>query len=92
MKIRIIAGRLKGKQITVPPLEIVRPTPNRVRETLFNWLMHDLVGSCCLDAFAGTGALGLEAFSRGAQEIVFIESQKKVYDSLSTTIRGLCSP
>lgn len=71
--IRIIGGQYRGKKLSVPDIEGLRPTPDRVRETLFNWLMNDIRGARCLDAFAGTGALGLEAFSRGAAEVCFIE-------------------
>ena len=59
--------------MTFPDIEGLRPTPDRVRETLFNWLQLDIAGSRCLDLFAGSGALGVEALSRGANEVVFIE-------------------
>ena len=71
--VRIIGGKLRGKKITFPQASGVRPTSDRIRETVFNWLMHSIAGARCLDAFAGSGALGIEAFSRGAKEIVFFE-------------------
>jgi len=64
--IRIIGGLYRGKKLHFPNVEGLRPTPDRVKETLFNWLMHEIKGARCLDAFAGSGALGFEAFSRGA--------------------------
>lgn len=80
--IRIIAGRYKGKKLSFPSVEGLRPTPDRIRETLFNWLMHDIRGSRCLDAFAGSGALGFEAYSRGAQHVVLIEKNLEVARNL----------
>ena len=71
--IRIIGGTYRGKKLTFAQLPDLRPTPNRVRETLFNWLMPFIRDARCLDAFAGSGALGFEAFSRGAQQVTFIE-------------------
>ncbi len=72
-EIRIIGGQWRRTPIRVPDKPGLRPTPDRVRETLFNWLGQDLQGWRCVDAFAGTGALGLEAASRGAVEVVAIE-------------------
>jgi 16S rRNA (guanine966-N2)-methyltransferase len=71
--VRIIGGIWRGRRVAFPDLPGLRPTPDRVRETLFNWLPHSLAGAKCLDLFAGSGALGLEALSRGAQEVVFVE-------------------
>jgi 16S rRNA (guanine966-N2)-methyltransferase len=68
-----IAGAWRGRRIHFPDMPGLRPTPDRVRETLFNWLQHSITGSRCLDLFAGSGALGLEALSRGAKEAVFVE-------------------
>jgi 16S rRNA (guanine966-N2)-methyltransferase len=73
--LRIIAGQWRGRKFRFPPLGI-RPTPDRVRETLFNWLQPRIAGSRCLDLFAGSGALGLEALSRGALEVTFVEQQR----------------
>ena len=71
--VRIIGGGWRGRRVNFPDIPGLRPTPDRVRETLFNWLQHDIVGSRCLDLFAGSGVLGLEALSRGARELVFVE-------------------
>lgn len=71
--VRIIGGGWRGRRVSFPDIPGLRPTPDRVRETLFNWLQHAIVGSRCLDLFAGSGALGLEALSRGAKELVFVE-------------------
>ena len=71
--VRIIGGGWRGRRVSFPDIPGLRPTPDRVRETLFNWLQHDIAGARCLDLFAGSGALGLEALSRGAQELVFVE-------------------
>jgi 16S rRNA (guanine966-N2)-methyltransferase len=73
-QLRIIAGKWKRRPIPVQDLKGLRPTPDRVRETLFNWLGQRLEGWRCLDLFAGSGALGLEAASRGAGRVVFVES------------------
>lgn len=85
-KVRIIGGKYRGKKLSFPATEELRPTPDRVRETAFNWLMQDIGGSRCLDAFAGSGALGLEAYSRGALEVRFVEASGEVYQHLSTLI------
>ena len=71
--VRIIAGAWRGRRIHFPDMPGLRPTPDRVRETVFNWLQHSISGSRCLDLFAGSGALGLEALSRGAKQAVFVE-------------------
>jgi len=74
-EVRIIGGLWKRTRLPVADLPGLRPTPDRVRETLFNWLGQDLSGWRCIDAFAGTGALGLEAASRGASEVQLVEQQ-----------------
>jgi 16S rRNA (guanine966-N2)-methyltransferase len=71
--VRIIGGAWRGRRVNFPDLPGLRPTPDRVRETLFNWLQHSLTATRCLDLFAGSGVLGLEALSRGAAESVFVE-------------------
>jgi 16S rRNA (guanine966-N2)-methyltransferase len=71
--LRIIGGTWRGRRLRFPPREEIRPTPDRVRETLFNWLASRVAGSRCLDLFAGSGALGLEALSRGAGHVTFVE-------------------
>jgi 16S rRNA (guanine966-N2)-methyltransferase len=71
--VRIIGGAWRGRRVSFPDLPGLRPTPDRVRETLYNWLQHVIVGARCLDLFSGSGALGLEALSRGAAGLVFVE-------------------
>ena len=71
--VRIIGGGWRGRRVSFPDIPGLRPTPDRVRETLFNWLQHSIAGSRCLDLFAGSGVLGIEALSRGAKELVFVE-------------------
>lgn len=83
---RIIAGRLKGRRLVAPPGVDVRPTSDRLRETLFNVLGDSVDGAKVLDAFAGTGALGLEAWSRGAASIVFVEQNARALRALSDNI------
>ncbi len=73
-ELRIIAGTWRGRRFPVLDQPGLRPTPNRVRETLFNWLQHAVVGARCLDMFAGSGALGLEALSRGAAHVTFMDN------------------
>jgi 16S rRNA (guanine(966)-N(2))-methyltransferase RsmD len=81
-RVRIIGGRWKRSLLPVPALEGLRPTPDRVRETLFNWLGQDLDGWVCLDLFAGTGVLGFEAASRGAAEVTMVEQHPALVRSL----------
>ena len=71
--VRIIGGGWRGRRVSFPDIPGLRPTPDRVRETLFNWLQHHIVGARCLDLFAGSGVLGIEALSRGAKQLVFVE-------------------
>ncbi|HTT05468.1 MAG TPA: 16S rRNA (guanine(966)-N(2))-methyltransferase RsmD [Steroidobacteraceae bacterium] len=80
-QLRIIAGRWRGRRWRFPP-SALRPTPDRVRETLFNWLQQRTEGAHCLDLFAGSGALGLEALSRGAASVTFVEQQRVLADAL----------
>jgi 16S rRNA (guanine966-N2)-methyltransferase len=90
-KVRIIGGRWRGRQIIVPTIAAVRPTPNRVRETLFNWLHNYLPGANCLDAFAGSGALGFEALSRGAATVVMLDKLESVTKVLTATSKILAA-
>lgn len=83
--VRLIGGRFRRAKLPVANKPGLRPTPDRVRETLFNWLGQDLTGWVCLDAFAGTGALGLEAASRGAGQVLLVEVDK----DLATQLRRL---
>lgn len=75
-EVRIIGGQWKRTKLPVTDVAGLKPTPDRVRETLFNWLGQDLQGCRCLDVFAGTGALGFEAASRGAKEVVLLEKNR----------------
>ncbi|WP_224081325.1 16S rRNA (guanine(966)-N(2))-methyltransferase RsmD [Cupriavidus laharis] len=81
-QVRIIGGRWKRTMLPVPEAQGLRPTPDRVRETLFNWLGQDLSGLTCLDLFAGSGALGFEAASRGAEAVTLVEFNPRVAKQL----------
>ena len=81
-EVRIIGGQWKRSKLPVPDKPGLRPTPDRVRETLFNWLGQDLTGWRCVDAFAGTGALGLEAASRGAADVLLVEQDAELVSLL----------
>ena len=81
---RIIAGQYRGRRIRVASRPGLRPTPDRVRETLFNWLGQWLDGVSCLDLFAGSGALGFEAASRGAARVVMVEADRTAFSALQT--------
>ncbi|MFN3616446.1 MAG: 16S rRNA (guanine(966)-N(2))-methyltransferase RsmD [Aquabacterium sp.] len=88
-EVRILGGLWKRTPLPVPLVDGLRPTSSRVRETLFNWLGQDLSGWRVLDAFAGSGALGLEAASRGAQAVVLLERHPELARSLQATVRKL---
>jgi len=88
-EVRLIGGRLKRSKLPVADRPGLRPTPDRVRETLFNWLGQDLSGWRVLDAFAGSGALGFEAASRGAAEVVLVERDAALVDSLRRSAQRL---
>jgi 16S rRNA (guanine966-N2)-methyltransferase len=81
-RIRIIGGQYRSRLLRVATRPGLRPTPDRVRETLFNWLGQDLSGAACLDLFAGSGALGFEAASRGASRVVMLESDRVALHAL----------
>ncbi|HUQ50596.1 MAG TPA: 16S rRNA (guanine(966)-N(2))-methyltransferase RsmD [Gammaproteobacteria bacterium] len=83
--VRIIAGEWRGRRIQIPDGTSVRPTPDRVRETVFNWLRDSLTGARCLDLYAGTGVLGFEALSRGAAEAWLIERDAALVAALQST-------
>ena len=88
-KVRIIAGQWRSRRIDVVAAPGLRPTPDRVRETLFNWLAPIIDGARCLDCFAGTGALAFEALSRGAGECVMIEQDRACADQLRSQAQRL---
>jgi len=81
-QIRINAGVWRSRLLKFPDVEGLRPTPERVRQTVFNWLGQDLTGKTCLDLFAGTGAFGFEALSRNAKSVVMVENSTAAYKSL----------
>jgi len=88
-KVRIGGGELRSRIVTFPEAEGLRPTPDRVRETLFNWLGQTLYGRSCLDLFAGSGALGFEAASRGAERVLMVEKNTLVFRALKENVGKL---
>jgi len=84
-RVRIIGGAWRSRLISFPSRQDLRPTPDRVRETLFNWLGQDLTGKTCLDLFAGSGALGFEAASRGARRVVMVERDAQTVRALGAS-------
>jgi 16S rRNA (guanine966-N2)-methyltransferase len=80
--LRIIGGKWRGRKLAFPSIDGLRPTGDRIRETLFNWLTAELPGSHCLDLFAGSGALGLEALSRGASRVTLLEKDRNAAHQL----------
>ena len=87
--IRIIGGRNKSYRIVFKPTSALRPTTDRVKETLFSWLQFELENKSCLDLFSGTGSLGLEALSRGAKHVTFVEKEKGLYKNILKNIDRL---
>lgn len=88
-EVRIIAGLWRGRKLPVLNSEGLRPTGDRVKETLFNWLMPYIVGAKCLDCFAGSGSLGFEALSRQAEKVTFLELDKAVANQLKQNLQQL---
>ncbi len=88
-QVRIIGGSMRGRKISFVEGEGLRPTLDRIRETVFNWLAMDIVSANCLDLYAGSGALGIEAVSRGACSSTLVDSSKTVCDSLSQNLATL---
>jgi 16S rRNA (guanine966-N2)-methyltransferase len=88
-KIRIISGQWRRRLLRVAPVDGLRPTPDRVRETLFNWLMGSIEGARCLDLYAGTGALGFEAASRGAAKVVLVEKDARAVAGMAAAASEL---
>ena len=87
--IRIIGGRHKSYRVVFKASSALRPTTDRAKETLFSWLQFELENKSCLDLFAGTGSLGLEALSRGAQHVTFVEREKSLYKNIIKNISHL---
>ena len=90
-RLRIIGGRWRGVPIAFPARAELRPTPDRVRETIFNWLQPVIANSRCLDLFAGSGALGFEALSRGAASVVLVDRDPQIVEQLRTTATKLAT-
>lgn len=88
-QVRIIGGEWRGRKLVFPDAPGLRPTPDRVRETLFNWLQPYLPGARCLDLFAGTGVLAMEALSRGAAAVTLVERDLNVSRALRNSLDGL---
>lgn len=88
-RVRITGGQWRSRLLNVVDAQGLRPTPDRVRETLFNWVGQDLSGWRCLDLFAGSGALGFEAASRGAGSVVMVESNSRVFSQLRQNVAAL---
>lgn len=88
-QVRIIGGKWRSRRLSFPSAPGLRPTGDRIRETLFNWLAGEVSGARCVDAFAGSGALGFEALSRGAGSVTFIDSAREVCAALSENCRLL---
>lgn len=90
-RVRVIGGVWRSRIITFPDQPTLRPTPDRVRETLFNWLGQDLGGKRCLDLFAGSGALGFEAASRGAKQVLMVERERQACAALEANRKTLAA-
>lgn len=88
-QLRVIGGQWRSRRLRFPELNGLRPTLDRVRETLFNWIQHDIVGARAVDVFAGSGALGIEALSRGAREVIFLEKHPKAALALKDNMAQL---
>lgn len=88
-QLRVIGGKWRGRKLKFPDVVDLRPTTDRIRETLFNWLMNDIVDADCLDLFAGSGALGFEALSRGAKNVIFVDQSGEAVDQLKENAKIL---
>lgn len=88
-QLRIIGGTWRSRRVSFPDVEGLRPSPDRVRETLFNWIAPIIQGARCLDLYAGSGALGLEALSRGASAVVFVDTDRRVVTQLEQNLKLL---
>ena len=88
-QLRIIGGKWRGRKLIFPDVPTLKPTPDRVRETVFNWLMHDIQDAYCLDLFAGSGALGFEALSRGAMRVVMVDESPLAITAIKENVARL---
>jgi len=88
-KLRIIAGEWRSRQLPIPNVQGLRPTPDKVRETLFNWISYSIPGAVCGDFFCGSGALGLEALSRGAKHAIFVDNSRVVIQQMTDNLATL---
>jgi len=91
-QLRIIAGKWRGRKLTFVDSQGLRPTLDRVRETLFNWLQPVIYNARCLDLYSGSGALGFEALSRGALEVTMVDNNRQVYQQLNHNLQLLSCP
>lgn len=91
-ELRIVGGEWRGRRVKIASGASIRPTPDRVRETLFNWLQTVIRGARCLDLFAGSGALGLEAISRGAREVVFVDRDARAIRQINAALEEFKAP
>jgi len=87
--LRIIGGNWRSRKVSFPDRESIRPTPDRVRETLFNWLQGDVYGSRCLELYAGSGVLGIEALSRGARHVTFVDQDAGITRAIRQNLATL---
>ena len=90
-QVRIIGGKWRGRKLPFTPITGLRPTLGRTRETLFNWLRGSLQDCVCIDLFAGSGALGFEALSQGARQVIFVEQHRKVAAQIQSNLESLNS-
>jgi 16S rRNA (guanine966-N2)-methyltransferase len=90
-RLRVVGGEWRSRKISFANVEGLRPTPDRVRETLFNWLQFSIAGSRCLDLFAGSGILGIEAASRGAASVLLVENNDHACAAIAETIKTLAA-
>jgi 16S rRNA (guanine966-N2)-methyltransferase len=88
-RLRIVAGKWRSRLLDIADVPGLRPTSERVRETVFNWLAPSIQGARCLDLFAGTGALGFEALSRGATQVVFVENSRRAIEAIENSAKKL---
>lgn len=88
-RLRIVAGKWRSRLLDIAEVPGLRPTSERIRETLFNWLSPSIQGARCLDLFAGTGALGFEALSRGAAQVVFVDSSRRAIRAIENSVKTL---